>query len=113
MKITKRQLRRIIKEEKHKLLEAPYPSPDGNLTRQAPGGLAWIDLENELYELEASLGEIIEKYVTSGWVAENQLGEIRVDKSLDDLEASLHEVSAEVEDAAMASEESRGKQHRR
>jgi hypothetical protein len=33
MKITKRQLRRIIREEKaHLLREQSYPSPDGNLT---------------------------------------------------------------------------------
>jgi len=63
MKITKRQLRRIIKEERNKLLReekrrlveySDYPS--------------WLDLADQLDDISEMLDMAADKYVTSAWL---------------------------------------------
>tara|TARA_Y100000593_G_C4103226_1_gene234293 strand:+ start:146 stop:523 length:378 start_codon:yes stop_codon:yes gene_type:complete len=69
MKITKRQLKRIIKEERNKLLReekrrlveySDYPS--------------WLDLADQLDDISEMLDTAADKYVTSKWLnsGENQ-----------------------------------------
>ena len=56
MKITRRQLRRIIKEEKAKILKeySDYPS--------------WTDLSDQVDEISEALDMAAGKYVTSAWL---------------------------------------------
>jgi hypothetical protein len=55
MKITKRQLRRIIKEEKRRLVEySDYPS--------------FLDLADSLDDVSEMLDMMADKYVTSKWL---------------------------------------------
>lgn len=55
MKITKRQLRQIIKEEKRNLLEySDYPS--------------WLDLADQMDDIAETLDMAADKYVTSAWL---------------------------------------------
>ena len=63
MKITKRQLRKIIKEEKRKLLEySDYPSH--------------TDLSDTVEDMYASMEDVIIKYVESGWLSSQDQGSI-------------------------------------
>lgn len=63
MKITKRQLRNIIKEEKRKLLEySDYPSH--------------TDLSDTVEDMYASMEDVIIKYVESGWLSSQDQGSI-------------------------------------
>ena len=56
MKITKRQLRRIIKEEKMNILKeySDYPS--------------WTDLSDQVDDISEMLDMAADKYVTSAWL---------------------------------------------
>ena len=55
MKITKKQLRRIIKEEKRKLVEySDHPT--------------WLDIQDSMDDVSMLLDELAGKYVTSGWL---------------------------------------------
>jgi hypothetical protein len=63
MKITKRQLRKIIKEEKRKLLEySDYPSH--------------TDLSDTVEDMYTSMEDVIIKYVESGWLSSQDQGSI-------------------------------------
>ena len=84
MKITKRQLKRIIKEEKARLLrEQTYPSPDGNLT--AP------PIEGDMQELM----ELVAR-------AEDKATEI--ESKMQDVEYGQHAGGREADDLHMALE---------
>ena len=56
MKVTKRQLRRIIREEKTRILKeySDYPS--------------WADLSDQMDDLAEMLDMTADKYVTSAWL---------------------------------------------
>ena len=55
MKVTKRQLRRIIKEEKRRIVEySEYPS--------------WSDLSDQIDDISEMLDMAADKYVTSAWL---------------------------------------------
>ena len=57
MKITKRQLRRIIKEERIKVLKeySEYPSHS--------------DASDHLEDIQMTMDDLMEKYVDSGWLS--------------------------------------------
>ena len=56
MKITKRQLRRIIKEEKSALLKeySDYPS--------------WIDLSDQMGDITEMIDMLTDKYIINAWL---------------------------------------------
>lgn len=82
MKITKRQLRRIIKEEKTRLLrEQSYSSPGGNLTGQSLG--------NDMTDLIELIGR-----------AEHMAAEIEL--KMQDVEYAQHAGGREAEDLQAA-----------
>jgi RNA 3'-terminal phosphate cyclase len=84
MKITKRQLRRIIKEEKVRILrEQSYPSPDGDLTAQS--------LDNDMQELM----ELVAR-------AEDKATEI--ESKMQDVEYGQHAGGREADDLHIALE---------
>jgi hypothetical protein len=75
MKITKRQLRQIIKEEKRKLLEySDYPSH--------------TDLSDTVEDMYTVMEDVMIKYVESGWLSGQDQGSIA--KNLEDFFGSLN-----------------------
>ncbi len=60
MKINKRQLRRIIKEEKQKLLKeySEYPS--------------WLDLSDQMDDITEMIDMLTDKYILSRWLFQNR-----------------------------------------
>ena len=83
MKITKRQLRRIIKEEKRKLREySDYAS--------------WADLHDTIEDEMSVLEDMQEKYVFSGWLRKNDRFDI--DNLLRKAMLTLDEVQSAIED---------------
>ena len=72
MKITKNQLRRIIKEEKQKILVeySEYAS--------------WDDLQDSIDDISEMLDMVAAKYVTSGWLSDASAG---VERQLEQLYA--------------------------
>ncbi len=60
MKITKRQLRKIIKEEKQALLKeySDYPS--------------WTDLSDQMDDITEMIDMLTDKYILSNWLFQNR-----------------------------------------
>ncbi len=89
MKITKRQLRKIIKEEKKRILKeySDYAS--------------WADLHDTLEDEMSVLEDVQEKYLFSGWLRENDRFDI--DNLLREALVILNKVQSAVEDEVTAS----------
>ncbi len=89
MKITKKQLRKIIKEEKQRILKeySDYAS--------------WADLHDTLEDEISVFEDIQEKYLFSGWLRENDRFDI--DDLLRKAMITLHKVQIAVEEATLES----------
>ena len=87
MKITRKYLRRIIKEEKALLLREQYPSPDGNLAAPA--------LENDMTELLELIARAEDKAVEiESKMQDVEYGQHAGGREAEDLDAALENVRA-------------------
>ena len=93
MKITKKQLRKIIKEEKQRILKeySDYAS--------------WADLHDTLEDEMSVFEDIQEKYLFSGWLRENDRFDI--DNLLREALVTLYKVKSAVEDEGSKSRKTR------
>lgn len=93
MKVTKKQLRKIIKEEKQRMLKeySEYAS--------------WADL-NDTFEDEMSvLEDMQQKYVFSGWLRKNDRFDI--DHLLREALVTLHKAKDAIEDETLKNRKTR------
>jgi hypothetical protein len=100
MKITKRQLRRIIKEEKDKLL-AEQPGPTGPKGTKAAAGLqAVADIYDAIARLQLVLEDLREKArgmeYDSMDLALSSLSDMKTEVHLDRIETRLGRITSEV-----------------
>ena len=82
MKVTKRQLRRIIKEEKHKILkefgseEYGYQTKEFEPIPQIDGGASMLDLE-DYQRLENLLQKDLKVFLRGGYTKEDIVGALK------------------------------------
>ena len=83
MKITKRQLRRIIKEEKTKLSEQPQATAHGRgrqYGRSESGDpQSYGELASRMDQLTSQLEDLTMDYVDSGWLKDGDHNSLAID----------------------------------